>query len=172
MGIPELVDGYECDYFDQDVEGCKCPYDNRFTQTFSTFEDYKNHMCNVHQCGTGQRRKVRKPVSKYLSKVRSQNAKKQHQNGSFQNTHVKKETLIEFVKLYDEFVQDIISKTRTYNEAFLIDWEKYFRITEADLMERSLEGIIDRIKNDYESYSRRQDRRWRETEDDLYEALY
>ena len=71
-----------------------------------------------------------------------------------------------------EFVQDIISKTRTYNEAFLIDWEKYFRITEADLMERSLEGIIDRIKNGYESYSRRQDRRWRETEDDLYEALY
>ncbi len=169
-GISDIVDGYQCDYDGGNT--CLCPYDRRFTQTFITFQDYKSHMESVHGCLPIQKRRVRKPVSSYVSKVRSQNTARQHRMGTFLNTHVKRETLLEFVKLYDEFVQDLLERVRYYDQRFCLDWDKYFRIDERDLINNSLEEIIIEIKNGFESRKRKRQKIWREREAELFDDLY
>lgn len=152
MGIPLIVDGYGCDDYDG---RCLCPYDtsdNPGYQTFITFEDYKKHMEQVHQKPPIQKRKVRKPCSNYVVKARSTNAIKQHLKGSFLNTHVKKETLLEFIDLYDEFFRDLLNHVRGGKEFFKEHYEKYFSITGRDLEMFSLDALIRDIKDNRKTY--------------------
>ena len=149
VGIPELVDGYVCDF--DELRPCLCPYDRNFTQTFVTYEDYKFHMQVVHECDPFQKRKVRKPCSSYVTKARSERTRTNHQQGIYRNTHVKKDTLKRFVQMYDDFIQDLFLRIQFQDRSFERKWDRHFRITDEDLDHLTLEEILDHISHYYES---------------------
>ncbi len=60
-----------------------------------------------HVCSVMQKRKTRKPCSNELIQKRRRQARDQHRQGSFLNTHVKKQTLVELIWLYDDVVQEL-----------------------------------------------------------------
>jgi hypothetical protein len=84
----------------------------------------------------------------------------QHRQGSFKNTHVKRETLLEFVNLYDEFIQDLFCYIEDDEQGLMFKyaWNTQFRITDRHLARSSLKDIVHDIKYGYESDARRRDR--------------
>jgi hypothetical protein len=154
VGIEAIADGYECDYVDGP---CLCPYDERFVQTFDTFGAYKSHMDVQHACHAMQKRRTKQPCSNNLVKKRQDNATNQHERGIFLNTHVKKETLIEFTRIYDDFIQELF---RTIgSEAYRLQrvWNTHLRITPGDLNVHPLDSLVSYMKENYTSRSRRRE---------------
>jgi hypothetical protein len=154
VGIPPIVDGYECDY---DERACVCAYDPSYTQSFATYEDYKNHMQSVHDSLAWQKRRTRKPCSSYVINVRRKNCRNQQQAGDFLNTPVKKGTLYEFVKLYDDFVQDIFRTASFPTDYHQRTWNHHLRIRPGTLEDFSLDSLLVNMNEQYQSRSRRRD---------------
>jgi hypothetical protein len=152
VGIEPIRGGYECDYEDGP---CVCPYDERFVQTFDTFSNYKTHMAVSHACPAMQKRRTRKPCSKYLIQKRRDNAIDQHNSGKFLNTHVKKETLLDFIRIYDDFIQDLFGTIGRDAQSLQRVWNRHLRIRPSDLEVHPLEDMVFNMKEVYTSRARR-----------------
>ena len=152
VGILPILNGYECDFYD---EVCVCPYDQSQPQTFETFQDYKDHMQSVHQSGPFQKRRVKQLCSEYVIQRRRENARRQHRSGQFNNTHVKRTTLLQFVKTYDVFIQDVFREGYFDDTTMQDKWNRHLRITERDLEFYSLETIVSDIHMNYLNRHRR-----------------
>jgi hypothetical protein len=154
VGIPPIVDGYECD---EDTP-CLCPYDSNYIQTFTTYQDYKNHLYDTHDSLPLQRRRHTKPCSEPVRQLRRERARNQHNTGVFLNTHVKKETLVEFVRLYDDFIQDMFRNTSFGDDQYQRTWNDNLRIRPRDLDNYSLESMIENRKDACLGRYRKRDR--------------
>jgi hypothetical protein len=139
-GIDPISGGYQCNY---DDGPCLCPYDPRFVQTFDTYNSYRNHKEIGHVCLAMQKRKTRKPCSNELIQKRRRQARDQHRQGSFLNTHVKKQTLVELIWLYDDVVQDLFRTIGPEADSMKCIWEYDIRIKPSDLDRFNLDSIIE-----------------------------
>jgi hypothetical protein len=148
-GIDQISGGYQCDY---DDGPCLCPYDPRFVQTFDTYNSYRDHMEIGHVCLPMQKRKTRKPCSKELIEKRRRQARDQHRQGSFLNTHVKKQTLLELIRLYDDFVQELFRTIGPEADSMKSTWEYDIRIRPSDLDRFNLDSMIETRNGTYKTY--------------------
>jgi hypothetical protein len=154
VGVPQIVDGYECD---ADTP-CICPYDSTSTQTFATYQDYKNHLYDTHDSLPFQKRRHTKPCSEAVRQLRRERARNQHDSGVFLNTHVKKETLVEFVRLYDDFLADMFRDIGYEgDDHYKRTWNDNIRIRPGDLDRYTLESMVDNRKNAWLGRYRRRD---------------
>ena len=103
-------------------------------------------MVNVHGEEAYTKRKVTKLVTEETREKRRIATKRLHQDGTFLNTHVKRETLLEFVQVYDQLLSDLFSSDEYDGNHYKQKWEIYFRITANELEERSLEDIFANIR--------------------------
>lgn len=143
QGSPPIQNGYHCDSF----EGpCSCPYDNSQIQAFESHAAYKQHMANVHGEAPFQKRKMKKAPSQRTILKKSAATKALHANGTFLNTHVKKEVLLEFVDIYDRFLNEVFRSDEYEGGDYKRKWLYFYRIQSRDLEERSLERLISDIK--------------------------
>ena len=152
MGIPLFADGYECNY---DDEPCVCPYDSSKPQTFETFQDYKDHMSRVHQSEPFHKRRVKQLCSEYVIQKRREVAKQQHQEGKFRNTHVKREVLLQFIEIYDDFLTYVFREGYFDDSSLKSKWNDHLRITRRDLENNSLEEIVSELESNYLNRTRR-----------------
>jgi hypothetical protein len=139
MGAPALPDTYQCNSSDTP---CVCPYDSTHYQTFETHQQYKNHMLNIHGELAYTKRKNTKPVTEETKAKKRLATLKLHDEGTFKNTHVKRETLLEFVNTYDRFLDDLFKSNEYDGGEYKRKWQHYFRVRGRDLEERSLEELI------------------------------
>jgi hypothetical protein len=135
--------------------------------TFETFNQYRRHMDEIHNHLPIQKRKV-KLIQMETSSIRSVVAKKRHEDGAFLNTHIKRDTLKAFIRIYDEFITDLFRSDEYDGSRYRRLWFSHFRISPNDLDECSLEAIIESINAGYISRSRSREARHREF-DDMFE---
>jgi hypothetical protein len=86
-----------------------------------------------------------KPVSALTRTKRKDNANIQHQQRKFLNTHVKKETLKEFVELYDEFIQSLFASEEYSGSHFKTAWNLHYRTKAMDLDYADLDSIVEEL---------------------------
>ena len=96
-------------------------------------------------------------IFKHLLRTRER-ARNQHNTGVFLNTHVKKETLVEFVRLYDDFIQDMFRNTSFGDDQYQRTWNDNLRIRPRDLDNYSLESMIENRKDACLGRYRKRDR--------------
>ena len=140
---PLLTAGYHCDYEDPP---CICPFDQLSVQSFGSHHLYKRHMQDIHGTLPCQKRKVTAPVSSATKEKRRLVTTRRHQEGAFLNTHIKKQVLVEFIELYDRFMQDLFNSDEYSGNDFKTTWIRNFRITASVLKELPLEELIEGIK--------------------------
>lgn len=142
-----MLKRYECD---MNVP-CLCPYDAQFIQTFETHSDYKMHMRIVHDTNPITRRSNFKSYEPKEIRRRQEQAYHQHSRGRFRNTHVKKDTLLLFLSMYEEFLNDLFNSDEYEGREFKELWNSHFRIREQDLKYQTLDEIVEDLCNGYRS---------------------
>ena len=158
------VTGYQCDASESP---CRCIYDPRYVQTFETHHIYKLHMIHVHDILPSQKRKASNPVRDSTKERRRMVTKQLHEEGIFKNTHVKRQVLLDYIDLYDRFLERLFSSEEYYGSNFKNSWRNYYRITRSDLEERSLEDLTEAIKEG--DFSNTQRRRLDRLREDLFD---
>lgn len=167
VGINEIQGRYQCDFYNP----CLCPYDDRFIQTFETHQDYKMHLLHSHGMPPISKRSNGKEYEPKEIIRRQEATRRQHANGSFRNTHVKRETLVHFIDLYDKFLKNLFRSQEYVGFDFKEAWDTVFRISKSDLEESTLEELIEEIENgsrERPSSRRARLRRYEELYNDLY----
>jgi hypothetical protein len=143
VDAPAIIMGYKCDYEDTP---CLCPFDQSNTQTFESHHLYKLHMSNIHGALPSQKRKVNAAVSDTTKEKRRLTTIRLHKEGAFLNTHIKKQVLMDFIDLYDSFLQRLFSSDEYRGAEFKTTWRNHYRITARDLEEKTLEELVEDVK--------------------------